>query len=43
MTSMLEISDCVAQAMRLPRKEQSRQLKTELALGFIRARYSFLW
>ena len=33
MTIMLEIPDSVARAIRLPRKEQSRQLKTELALG----------
>lgn len=33
MTIMLEIPDSVARAIRLPRKEQSRQLKIELALG----------
>ncbi len=33
MTIMLEIPDSVVLAMRLPRKEQSRQLKTELALS----------
>ena len=33
MTIMLEIPDSVARAIRLPRKEQSRQLKIELALS----------
>jgi predicted HTH domain antitoxin len=33
MTVTLEIPDSVVSAMRLPRKEQSRQLKTELALS----------
>ena len=33
MTIMLEIPDSIVQAIRLPRKEQSRQLKTELALS----------
>jgi predicted HTH domain antitoxin len=33
MTIMLEIPDSVARAIRLPRKEQSHQLKVELALG----------
>jgi predicted HTH domain antitoxin len=33
MTIMLEIPDSVARAIRLPRKDQSRQLKIELALG----------
>lgn len=33
MTIMLEIPDSVARAIRLPHKEQSRQLKIELALG----------
>jgi predicted HTH domain antitoxin len=33
MTIWLEIPDSVARAMRLPPKEQSRQLKTELAVG----------
>jgi predicted HTH domain antitoxin len=33
MTIMLEIPDSIAQAMRLPRKERSHQLKTELALS----------
>jgi predicted HTH domain antitoxin len=33
MTIMLEIPDSVARAIRLPRKEQPHQLKTELALS----------
>lgn len=33
MTVTLEIPDSVASAMRLPRREQPRQLKTELALA----------
>jgi predicted HTH domain antitoxin len=33
MTIMLEIPDSVVRAMRLPRKEQTRQLKMELALS----------
>jgi predicted HTH domain antitoxin len=32
MTLMLEIPDSVTRAMRLPRREQSRQLKIELAV-----------
>ncbi len=33
MTIVLEIPDSVVSAIRLPRKEQSRQLKIELALS----------
>jgi predicted HTH domain antitoxin len=33
MTIVLEIPDSVASAIRLPRKEQPRQLKTELAIS----------
>ncbi|MFZ5880334.1 MAG: UPF0175 family protein [Chloroflexota bacterium] len=33
MTILLEIPDSVARAMRLPPKEQRRQLKTELAVS----------
>lgn len=33
MTILLEIPDSVARAIRLPKKEQQRQLKTELALS----------
>ena len=33
MTIVLEIPDSVARAIRLPKKEQQRQLKTELALS----------
>jgi predicted HTH domain antitoxin len=33
MTIMLEIPDSIVRAMRLPRKEQTRQLKMELALS----------
>jgi predicted HTH domain antitoxin len=33
MTIMLEIPDSVARAIRLPRREQPHQLKTELALS----------
>ena len=33
MTILLEIPDSVARALRLPQKEQSQQLKTELALS----------
>lgn len=33
MTIMLEIPDSIVRAMRLPRKEQTHQLKIELALS----------
>ncbi|HQU35756.1 MAG: hypothetical protein CNIPEHKO_01037 [Anaerolineales bacterium] len=33
MTILLEIPDSVARAIRLPKNEQQRQLKTELALS----------
>ncbi|GAB4505730.1 MAG: hypothetical protein Fur0043_27280 [Anaerolineales bacterium] len=33
MTILIEIPDNVARAIRIPRKEQQRQLKTELALS----------
>lgn len=33
MTILLEIPDSVARAIRLPKKEQQRQLKVELALS----------
>jgi len=33
MSIMLEIPDSIARAMRLPPKEQRRQLKTELAIS----------
>ncbi len=33
MTILIEIPDTVARAIRIPHKEQQRQLKTELALG----------
>lgn len=33
MTILLEIPDSVARAIRLPKKEQQRQLKTELAFS----------
>lgn len=33
MTILLEIPDSVARAIRLPKKEQQKQLKTELALS----------
>ena len=33
MTILIEIPDSVARAIRLPQKEQQRQLKTELALS----------
>jgi predicted HTH domain antitoxin len=33
MTILIEIPDSVARAMRIPRKDQQRQLKTELALS----------
>jgi predicted HTH domain antitoxin len=33
MTILIEIPDNVARALRIPRKEQQRQLKTELAVS----------
>jgi predicted HTH domain antitoxin len=33
MTILIEIPDTIARAMRIPRKDQQRQLKTELALS----------
>ncbi len=33
MTILIEIPDTVARAIRIPRKEQQRQLKIELAVG----------
>lgn len=33
MTILIEIPDTVARAMRIPRKEQKRQLKIELAIS----------
>ena len=33
MTILIEIPDTVARAIRIPRKEQQRQLKTELAVS----------
>jgi predicted HTH domain antitoxin len=33
MTIVIEIPDTVARAIRIPRKQQQRQLKTELALS----------
>jgi len=42
MTITIEIPDSVARAIRLPPKEQRRQLKTELAVGlYARSALSF--